>query len=350
MRRTVGVLAGLILLFSLQGAVAEEATITRIGLGSCLRQDRPQPIWEAVLNYRPELFIMLGDNIYADTDDMEVMKAKYQLLGENPGFQKLRERATLLATWDDHDYGRNDAGEEYEHKAAAQRVFNDFFQVPADSPRRQREGIYDAHVFGPPGKRVQVILLDTRYFRSALAIDPIRTRGKGPYIGQTDPAATMLGDAQWAWLKEQLAVPAEVRIIASSIQFIADEHQWERWGSMPAERRRLLNLLAETQASGAIILSGDRHTGELSCMKPEDSGLDYPLYDLTSSSMNVPGGDSNKGEPNRHRVGESFGGENFGSITIDWSQADPQVTLTLHNINGESVVSATTPLSELQAK
>ncbi len=44
----------------------------------------------------------------------------------------------------------------------------DFFEVPADDIRRQREGVYWSQVFGPAGKRVQVILLDTRYFRSPL--------------------------------------------------------------------------------------------------------------------------------------------------------------------------------------
>jgi alkaline phosphatase D len=75
----------------------------------------------------------------------------------------------VLAVWDDHDYGANDAGAEYPMKAESQRMFLDFFGVAGDSPRRRRPGIYDARVFGPPGRRVQVILLDLRYFRSPFA-------------------------------------------------------------------------------------------------------------------------------------------------------------------------------------
>ena len=73
----------------------------------------------------------------------------------------------ILATWDDHDLGANDAGGDYPKKDESQKIFLDFFGDPADSPRRHRPGVYDAKVFGPEGKRVQVILLDTRYFRSS---------------------------------------------------------------------------------------------------------------------------------------------------------------------------------------
>jgi alkaline phosphatase D len=100
---------------------------------------------------RPELFLFLGDNIYADTEDMEVMRAKYAQLAAQPGFQKLRETCPILATWDDHDYGENDAGAEYPKKRESQQVFLDFFGVPRDSPRRAREGVYHSEVFGPRG-------------------------------------------------------------------------------------------------------------------------------------------------------------------------------------------------------
>ena len=38
-----------------------------IGLGSCLDQDLPQPIWKDIKSQNPEIFIMLGDNVYGDT-------------------------------------------------------------------------------------------------------------------------------------------------------------------------------------------------------------------------------------------------------------------------------------------
>ena len=92
---------------------------------------------------------MLGDNIYADTLDMDVMRAKYAKLAAMPGFQLLRKTCPILATWDDHDLGANDAGGDYPKKDESQKIFLDFFGDPDDSPRRHRPGVYDAKVSVP---------------------------------------------------------------------------------------------------------------------------------------------------------------------------------------------------------
>ena len=150
-------------------AVEAAATppLRRIAFGSCATQARPQPIWDAVVATRPELTLLLGDNIYGDTLDMSVMRAKYAKLAAMSGFQTLRQTCPILATWDDHDLGANDAGGDYPKKDESQQIFLDFFGESSDSPRRRRRGVYDARVFGPDGKRIQIIMLDTRYFRSS---------------------------------------------------------------------------------------------------------------------------------------------------------------------------------------
>ena len=118
-------------------AIATEP-LTRIHFGSCVREDRPMPIFQTVVQDQPEVFLMIGDNIYADTEDMEVMRAKYAKLNSDPGFSLLRASCPILATWDDHDYGRNDAGAEYGKKREAQKIFSDFWGDPLNSPRRTR--------------------------------------------------------------------------------------------------------------------------------------------------------------------------------------------------------------------
>ena len=125
-------------------ARAEEQPLERITFGSCAKQDKPQPIWDAVVALRPERFLFIGDNIYGDSADMNVLRTKYALLGAQPGFQKLRQTCPVLATWDDHDFGVNDGGSWYPKKVESQRIMLDFFGVPADSPRRAREGEQDA--------------------------------------------------------------------------------------------------------------------------------------------------------------------------------------------------------------
>ena len=125
----------------------------------------PQPIWTAVLEAEPDLFVFLGDNVYADTEDMDVLREEYARLGRDPGFVRLRESVPLMATWDDHDYGADDAGNWYPMRDSSQQVFMDFWGVPSDDPMRGRPGVYSSRIIGPPGRRVQIILLDTRYFR-----------------------------------------------------------------------------------------------------------------------------------------------------------------------------------------
>ena len=64
----------------LLNALAAEEPLSRISFGSCAKQDKPQPIWDAVVAGKPELFIFLGDNIYGDSADMNVLQAKYEQL------------------------------------------------------------------------------------------------------------------------------------------------------------------------------------------------------------------------------------------------------------------------------
>src|SRR5262249_9540800 len=116
-------------------AADPRAPLSRIVFGSCAHQDKPQPIWKPILEARPELFLFLGDNIYADTEDMEVMRKKYDKLANLPGFKKLRETCPVLATWDDHDFGVNDGGADYARRRESQQLFLDFFNVPRESPR-----------------------------------------------------------------------------------------------------------------------------------------------------------------------------------------------------------------------
>lgn len=340
---------------------AGDQPISRIAFGACAQQDKPQPIWDAVVAMEPQTFLFIGDNIYGDSEDMQILRDKYALLGRQPGYQKLKQVCPVLATWDDHDYGANDAGAEYPKKKESQQVFLDFFDVPQNDIRRSREGVYSSHLLGPPGKRVQIILLDARYFRSPLktgfqAGEP-GDGYRGKYVPNTDPGVTVLGETQWKWLAEQLKVPAEVRLIASGVQVVPDEHGSEIWGNFPAERARLFRLIRDTQASGVVILSGDRHLSEISRLPADhDLGVGYPLYDVTSSSLNAPSGNFTKAgvrfanEINSYRVGLTYFDTNFGAVHIDWTQPDPVLRLQVRDQAGGVVLQQRVKLSDLRRR
>ena len=315
--------------------------ISRIAFGSWSTQDEPLGILRTVLEWDPELFICMGDNIYGDTRDMQVLQQRYDTLSRRPEFQQLRAKVPLIATWDDHDYGENDAGREYPFKRESKDIFLKFWNEPAVSPRREHEGIYTCYRFGEPGsgRSLQIILLDTRTFRDPLFKSP-QGSWKNDYLPDLDPQKTLLGDQQWAWLKERLMEPADLRIIGSSIQFAHEHNGWESWTNLPRELLRMVDLIRQTRASGVLFISGDVHWGELSRLQAPNC---YPLYDLTASGLNQ---DWDRLEPNGNRLGEACMDFHFGMLEISWG-ATPSVQLRIHDMTGRSRVRRTVRLSEL---
>lgn len=227
--------------------VGQEVDFSRplqtIALGSCNRQDLPQTIWPVISQNNPDIWIWLGDNIYADTEDMEEMRGMYLQQKYDAAYAAFRNTTPVFGIWDDHDYGVNDGGKEFAQKTASRDLMLDFLDVPADADVRQREGGYQSYTFGPEGKQVKLILLDARYFRDELKENPDKTTR---YL--QNPTGDILGQVQWEWLRAELAgSTAEVHLIGSGIQMLAEEQIFEKWANFPMARKRLLDLLAELQ-------------------------------------------------------------------------------------------------------
>ena len=313
----------------------DNAILRQIAAGSCHRAGpKSEEAFAPIVRAKPDVFLFLGDNIYGDTRDMKVLREKYAALDAVASWKQLRESSRVLATWDDHDYGENDAGAEFPMRAESAEIFKDFFSIPGDHPMRGREGVYHSATFGPEGKRVQIILLDTRYFRSPLRQEKVD--GRKAYVADPDPAKTILGDAQWKWLDQQLAEPADVRIIGSSIQILPEEHRFEKWANLPMEREKLLGKLAA--ANGRFVfLSGDRHFAEIS--RQSVGGTE--LVEMTTSGMTHAGGGRAPGgvaETNRHRVGEAVSSQNWGTVSIEWKDnAPPGLKVEIRDMEGKAV-------------
>ena len=308
----------------------EIPSLRSIAFGSCMDQSKPQPIWDAVLAGRPDLCIFGGDNVYHSVPPWTAsgLRQAYATQAAVPGFERLRRAVPHMAIWDDNDYGQNDGGASFPHKAESKEEFLSFWNVGPDDPRRQREGLYFARTFGPAGRRVQVIMLDTRWFRSPWKVTDQRDApGKERYVPDADASKTMLGQAQWRWLEERLSEPADVRLVVSSIQVVADGHGWERWGNFPHEREKLYALIRLTRAQGVVLLSGDRHVGGL---YREAGGTAYPLYEMTSSGITHTWREAAEAGPNR--LGDLFTDLHYGTVDIDWDARSLQ--LALRDITG----------------
>ncbi|WP_407349082.1 alkaline phosphatase D family protein [Congregibacter variabilis] len=317
-------------------------TITQLAFGSCYKAQRKgEGIWRSIAATNPQLFIFAGDTLYPDKDDSTAglpnLRAAYRMLGNLSAFRDLRSSTSVLPVWDDHDFGRNDGGADFLWQEESERLFESSWGIDAQDPRRQRPGVYFSESLGEPGHLLQIIVLDTRYFRSPLrATDEYGAKGKERYIPDTDTAKTMLGPDQWAWLETQLRQSADLRLIVSSVQVLADGHGWEGWKQLPLERERLFAMLRAYDDAPVIVLSGDRHVAGF---YEREIGLRTPLVEFTSSSLNNPVSFPDRyatlAEEGPQRLGELYGDANFGSLQIDWKAG--VVELLLHDASGAVV-------------
>jgi len=296
-----------------------------LGMGSCLDQDNDQQeIWASLEKEHLTEFFFLGDNIYGDKKDgsLEEMESAYQK--QSNRLPDWLNQIETNAIWDDHDYGVNDGGGDYRGKAEAQKLFLDFWGIKNSDRRAKGEGVYFSRNIILDGKIIKLIGLDTRYFRSPLEGDK---RNRTP---TKDIHKTVLGPDQWSWLENQLAEDLDILILASSIQIIATNHGFEKWGNFPHERERLLGLLNKLNKP-VVMLSGDRHKAGLYKIGN--------LYEITSSSLNRPlpkwlstYWDAAQKETDEFLVGEMFYEPNYGILEI---QDKNDIKLELKNKKGE---------------
>jgi alkaline phosphatase D len=187
-------------------ALPAQTTVHRLAFGSCEYQSYPQAFWNAIGDADPQLFLMLGDNVYGDLlwnggADLGSLRTAYAKLAGHTEFAAFRSMVPMMETWDDHDFGFNDGGSAFAFREWSETIFEHFWN--AGEAVRSRPGVYDSAIFGEEGKRLQVILLDTRFFRSPFQLLPADAQPSvhGPYRPDDTPELEMLGEAQWAWLQ-----------------------------------------------------------------------------------------------------------------------------------------------------
>ena len=286
----------------------------KIGIGSCLDQDFPQPIWQPIEEENLDYFIFLGDNVYGDSIFENLYKMKRAYSKQEKLLPDFLDQTDIFAIWDDHDYGKNDGGSDYKYKKLAENLFLDFWNVPINDVRRSREGIYFSENKVFFNKKYKLIFLDTRYFRSEL-------KGKkGSYQKNNDESSTILGKEQWTWLEKELNSNFDYLFIFSSIQIIPEDHGFEKWSNFPNDRTKLLKIL-EKYKDRTILFSGDRHRSGIY----KRNGI----IEITSSSMNKPG--SSFFETDKYLIGETYPQENYSVLKI----LNNYINIDIKDKNGE---------------
>ncbi|GLR69366.1 alkaline phosphatase D family protein [Agaribacter marinus] len=317
---------------------AEERTL--IAFGSCSHQDKPLNILSTIAREKPDAMLFLGDNVYGDTDDFDVLVKKYETLGNNPNFKTLKRGTRIHAIWDDHDFGLNDGGKAFEFKAQAKVAFLDFWQVPKNDLRyKQDDGIYHSQwLRNDNGRTVHIIFPDLRWNRDDIQsvgrLDYMAKRkpkNMGPYSHDETKQKTMLGRQQWTWLEAELAKPADIKILASSLQVLSDHTGWEAWKNFPYDFERLSKNIQQNKLDNMLLISGDTHWAEISKQTLTNG---QTLWEVTSSGLSE---EWKAISPNKHRASEAYYKNNYGLIDVRWGHDKADVLFGFKDINGEYV-------------
>ena len=306
-----------------------DATLTKFAWGSCADQMGPQPYWDAVHRYGPDLLILAGDNVYGDcvTPGCPELAFAYRNLTTKPSFVGAAAAIPMVFAWDDHDFGLNDGGAANPYLAHAKELFLSFVEAGPRDERRSRPGTYTSYAFGAGDRRVQIVILDTRSFRSDFSLRPNGTNATGPYAPRSD--GFMLGDLQWQWLEDRLREPAALRLLVSSIQIVADGHAFECWRMIPREREKLYAVLAARRGGAVIGLSGDRHKG--GAYRTLDGFHEFTASSFTHTTpcdrdpRAVECEDED--EPGPYRLGPMVRVNHFGTVDVDWDRRVASVAL-----------------------
>jgi alkaline phosphatase D len=294
----------------------------RVAFGSCPRfqDDRVQPIWSAVRGLEPALFLWIGDNVYSDSLNPEVLQEEYRRQRDVAGLQPLLRSVPNLAIWDDHDYGLNNHDKSNPLKEAALTSFKRYWANPAYG-LPEVPGVFFRYSYG----RTDFFFLDGRYYRD-------------PDMDPDTPQKTMLGEAQLRWLKSELeASTAVFKVLVAGGGWHKGKGVGEdSWASFLNERNRIFDFIRDNEISGVVLLSGDSHVGELNVIPWSEKG-GYDLYDLGSSPLAQGTPDSwLERRPERRVRQVYFQGSNFGLVDFLF-EPSPRLVYRVIDIQGRSV-------------
>lgn len=295
---------------------AAAQSVTRIAVIGCHSQNNPAPVLPFMAEkMNPDYCLWVGDNVYADTetDALHVMR-QLQILEAKPGFKKLREQSKFMVTWDDHDFGLNNAGKDYALKEQTKQIHRTFWRLENEIPATQ-DGVYYAKIEQQPnGRKIQFIMLDGRYNRD-----------------KPGRKADALGENQWKWLEEQLKQEAYLRFILSGYQVLLHKPtRWEAWVKLGKSQERLYDLIKSTNAKGVVFITGDQHYVEV---LREEKLFGYDAYEIMAAGINQT--ERHGRAPNRV-VGPDLTVNNAPLITIYWDGVDgtaPHIHFTVVDVD-----------------
>lgn len=251
---------------------ANQTHHTTIMFGSCANDKfmPKQSIWKVVADRpAPKALVLLGDTPYIDTTNLATQRRRYR---EFFGMKEMRTFARdtpIYATWDDHDFGRNDTNGKLKGKENSRRAFIEYHAMASYGDGEN--GIYTSFRRGA----IEVFLLDTRWFAGT---EPSPVDAK---------KSTLLGKAQWEWLRAGLlASDADVKILASGMIWNKSVRPGKKdhWGNYTHERDAIFKFIGENKINGVALVGGDIHRSRI-VRHDTETLAGYPIHEFISSPL-----------------------------------------------------------------
>lgn len=295
------------------------AELKRFCFGSCNSHKKDQPLWRHISRARPDLFVWLGDIVYGDTEDMNELREKYLLQLSKREYREIVENIPIIATWDDHDFGKNNGDRHYPKRWESREAFFDFIGEGKTSERRSRQGVYDSYTIGPDGRQVKFIMFDCRFNRDS----------------REESNCDILGEEQWKWFEEEMRTStANIHFFGCSTSMIsANLSTTEDWGDFPNSYKRFFDIIERYDVKAPYFLSGDKHFAGFFHKSEGNQGTVY--HEMMSSGMThavpsvyVPVVNHYYGKAN------TYCDLNFGDIVIDWEGFTPRMLCRIRGTDG----------------
>ena len=260
----------------------EDVRSLRAVVASCMDdgfKSEAKDMWATVSWLRPDWIFLIGDTVYSDKfvgfyegpADPKTMFERYVETRNELTIYRQIELIPVLASWDDHDYGKNDGDRTFRFKVEAKKIFDAFF------PKLKIENWYDV---GPGvSSRLNfagqdIFLLDDRSFRS-----PNRWPGT-----PKDPQ-THFGKEQEKWLFDSIAKDKKPSWIISGDQFFGGYSPYESYqGSHSDSFLQFVKKFKKVKIPFWLI-SGDRHMMEL--MQIEEEQFGFKTLELSTSGIHA---------------------------------------------------------------
>jgi alkaline phosphatase D len=253
--------------FNAYGRLAQRDVDVVVHLGDSIYEDRAHTSRSVRRHEGTERVVTLAD-----------YRGRYAQYRTDPDLAALLARHPVVAIWDDHELAggawrhgaaRHDAGTDGDWHArleAATRAYREWTPLrlpdPADPLRLWRRVRL--------GNLCEILVLDTR-----LAGRDRPAAGRRPVVRVWTRRRRLLGKAQWRWLEDQFRrSPPGWRLVASQVMAAPVAVAPGRlgvnpgmWDGYPAERDRLLKLLA-AHPGETVVVSGDLHSSWASELGP----------------------------------------------------------------------------------